>query len=211
MRTLSRSVAVVFAAALVATPMTDSLAQRRGERKQPTTTRTAPPTPTGEHMSDRQKGNLKQLQSDLLAIQEGSQVTQQQKDDLEKSLMALVDGATRPDPAAVEKLATDLAEALADGHVSANERYKLAEDLEDVMNSANVPEAEVEKAIADAQAILLASGVTRSDVETIVYDLQQIAAEASANIKNAQTKAKGAVDGAKADKPAARGGARRKP
>lgn len=153
----------------------------RGEREKP----------TGTHLSGQQQGNLTQLKSDLTAIKQGSQVTQQQKDDLKNSLMAMADGATKPDPAAVQKLADDLADAMTDGSLSLAEKHKLAEDAEAVMQSASIPQAEVQQAIADAQAILLASGVDKSDVQTIVHDLQQIATEAKTNAPNSTGTATG--------------------
>jgi hypothetical protein len=137
--------------------------------------------PGGDRTSPAQQANLEALQSDLASLKAGSQVTQQQKDDLKSSLMAMADGATKPDPAAVQALANDLSAALVDGNLSTAEKVRLSQDLETVMNSANVPPADVQAAIADAQQILTASGVDRSDVQAIAADLQAIANEAQAN------------------------------
>lgn len=104
--------------------------------------------------------------------------------------MAMAEGANKPDPVAVQKLADDLGKALSDGRLSVAEQYKLSEDLEAVMNGANIPSAEVEKAVADAQAMLIAYGVDKGDAQTVVYDMQQIAAEAKKNVQEAAKRRK---------------------
>jgi len=153
--------------------------------------------PTGSNLSAQQQHNIEKLQSDLNAIKQGSQVTQSQITALKNDLMAMAEGATKPDPALVEKLATDLANALADGKLSNAEKAKLSQDLYAVMNSANISTAEVNKAIADAQAILQASGITKAEVTTIVNDLKAIAAEAKSNMPSSSGKFKGRKPGGK--------------
>ncbi|MFN0112200.1 MAG: hypothetical protein ACKVZH_25345 [Blastocatellia bacterium] len=140
--------------------------------------------PSGSHISEAQQQNIQKLTSDLQAIKKGSQVTPEMKTALKNDLMAMADGATKPDPALVEKLATDLADAMSDGAISNAEKAKLTNDLYAVMNSANIPAAEVNQAIADAQAILAASGVDKQDAQLIVSDLKAIAAEAQKNLPN---------------------------
>jgi hypothetical protein len=128
-------------------------------------------------LSPQQQANVTQLQNDLNGIKQGSEVTPQQVDALKNSLMQMADGATKPDPAAVQKLSADLSAAMADGNINPREMAQLSNDIQTVMNSANIPMSEVNQAIADAQAILTASGVSQSDVQKIVSDLQAIAAE----------------------------------
>jgi polyhydroxyalkanoate synthesis regulator phasin len=125
--------------------------------------------------------SVTQLADDLAAIKSGSNVTKEQKEALANDLIAMADGATKPDKALVDELVADLYAALDDGELSTKEAKKLASDIEDVMNSANIPKSEVDKAIADAKAILLASGVTKADAQVIVEDLQAIAAELQGN------------------------------
>lgn len=135
----------------------------------------------GSHMSPQQQQNVAQLKTDLTEIKQGSQVTPEQKQELQSSLTAMAEGATRPDPVLVEALATDLSDAMSDGNLSNTEKMKLASELQKVMNSANIPASEVEAAIADAQAVLQASGVDQQDVEKVVADMQAIADEAKNN------------------------------
>lgn len=137
--------------------------------------------PTGSHISETQQKNIQKLTSDLQAIKQGSQVTPEMKQALKNDLMAMADGATKPDPALVDKLAADLADAMSDGNISNAEKAKLTNDLYAVMNSANISTAEVSQAIADAQVILTASGIEKQDAQTIIADLKAIAAEAQKN------------------------------
>lgn len=149
----------------------------------------------GSSLSETQQQNLQKLQTDLMSLQEGSQVTQAQKDSLKDALAAIADGATRPDQNLVQQLANDLTDALTDQNLSTMEKIQLANDLQQVMNSANIPMEEVEQAIADAQAILAASGIREKDVQTIVADLKAIATGAQKNVQNPADKAKSQSQG----------------
>lgn len=147
--------------------------------------------PNGSHLSEQQTKNVQKLQADLNAIKQGSRVTQDQVNTLKADLMAMVDGATKPDQALVQKLANDLANAIADGKLTSKEKAQLSQDLYAVMNSANIPTSEVNQAIADAQTIFAASGITKEEVTVIVSDLKTIAAEAKSNLQTAGSKFKG--------------------
>jgi hypothetical protein len=137
--------------------------------------------PTGSRLSPTQQQNVSQLKDDLNAIQQGSTVTQAQVQALSQSLQAMADGAVKPNPATVDKLAADLSQATADGKMSSAEKARLAADVQAVMNSAQIPAAEVNQAIADAQAILQASGVTRAEAQAVAADLRAIASELQSN------------------------------
>lgn len=168
-----------------------ALAQRAGGHLGKTGAEKSGNKPTGAHMSETQQQNIQKLTSDLQAIKQGSQVTPEMKQALKNDLMAMADGATKPDPALVQKLADDLADAMSDGNISNAEKAKLTNDLYAVMNSANIPASEVNRAIADAQVILAASGVTKQDVQTIANDMKAIVAEFQKNHPGAGTNASG--------------------
>ncbi|MBP6823413.1 MAG: hypothetical protein KA368_17825 [Acidobacteria bacterium] len=140
--------------------------------------------PSGSHISETQQQNIQKLTTDLQAIKQGSQVTPEMKQALKNDLMAMADGATKPDPTLVDKLAADLADAMSDGKITNAEKAKLTNDLYAVMNSANIPASEVNQAVADAQVLLAASGVEKQDAQLIVNDLKAIAAEAQKNLPN---------------------------
>ena len=138
-----------------------------------------------------QQKNIQKLTGDLQAIKQGSQVTLEMKQALKNDLMAMAEGATKPDPALVDKLAADLADAMSDGNISNAEKAKLTNDLYAVMNSANIPASEVNQAVADAQVILAASGVTKQDAQAIANDMKAIVAEFQKNHPSAGTNASG--------------------
>jgi uncharacterized protein YdeI (BOF family) len=164
---------------------TSGRGSRNTSRSTPQREQGEQPRPTGAHLSPAQQQNINRLATDLNAIKQGSQVTQAQKNALKNDLLAMADGATRPDPALVQQLANDLAGAMSDGQLSSREKTKLTQDLYQVMNSANISVAEVNQAIADAQAILQASGINRAAAQTIASDLKAIAAEAQKNAQGA--------------------------
>lgn len=171
-------IALVFS--LTAGPV---FAGPRGDRIADAATRSAARAePTGEHMSDLQKKNLATLQSDLEAVKAGSEVTQEQKDALAKSLAAIPDGATKPSDEAVAALAGSLAEAKADGKMEPNEAKQLASDVMKVLESAGVPPEEVQAAMTDAKAVLEASGVDKADAELVASHLKRIADEIQKNV-----------------------------
>lgn len=151
----------------------------------------------GAKLSETQQQNINKLKADLQAIKQGSQVTSEMKQALKNDLLAMADGATKPDPTLVQKLADDLAAAVADGNLDNKEKAQLSNDLYAVMNSAGIPASEVNQAIADAQAIIAASGVDRQDVQLIVADLEAIVAEARNNHPNAGNNVKGRTAGMK--------------
>ncbi len=99
-------------------------AQRPGGRGQRTTEGTAATRTgaTGQNLSPTQQQNIQKLQADLNAIKQGSQVTAEQKQALKNELMAMADGATKPDPALVQQIANDFADAMSDGSTDNKEK-----------------------------------------------------------------------------------------
>lgn len=183
MRTVTTVLAIL---ALVFVPLTVD-AQRKSHQK-----------PSGTKMSETQQQNVDQLKSDAKEIKQGSQVTQEQKDALKNDLTSMAKGATKPDPALVEKLSNDLSQAMADGNITGKEKSQLMKDLESVMNSANISTDQVNKASSDAQAILTASGISKTDVQKIAGDMKAIVSEAQKNAQKAASQVQEKTSGAKA-------------
>jgi hypothetical protein len=161
------------------TPVTQKPATRTptGDRQQPTPVHTPVSERAKSAMSPQQQQNVQQLQTDMTAIKQGSEVTPDQKKALNNSLAAMADGETKPDSAMVDDLATDLGSAMTDGNLSNKEKAQLSADMQKVLNSANIPMGEVESVIKDTQTILQASGVTTADVQKIVGDMKAISVE----------------------------------
>lgn len=152
---------------------------------QPAGTREHQPAHDGSHLSATQQQNVQKLQTDLGSIKAGSEVTQAQKDALKNDLTSMAQGATKPDPALVQQLSTDLSSAFSDKSISKQEQVKLTQDLSAVLNSANISPAQVQHTITDAQSILTASGVNQATVQMVGNDLKAIATEAQKNVGNA--------------------------
>lgn len=151
----------------------------QGRRQQSPPVETGYPGPVVEpELPPKQQQNINQLFSDLQSIKGGSAVTQEQKKqlivDLVKDLNAMADGATKPDPKTIDRLATDLAAAFDDGKLSNLDLRKVITDVDKILDSAGIPSTEVNALIADVQTILATSGITRTEVDAVVKDLKAI-------------------------------------
>lgn len=135
-----------------------------------------------DQMSSQQQSNLSKLEQDLKDIKAGSQVTDQQKQDLANSMTTLVKGTTKPSQESVDQLSSHLSSAVDDGNLTKAEQVQLAQDVAVVLNSANIPPEEVQAVISDVEQILISSGVDQSDVALVVSDLQSISQELQSNL-----------------------------
>jgi hypothetical protein len=136
-----------------------------------------PPSPNTPKMSATQQQNINQLVADLKTIKSKSTVTPGQRQQLKKDLQAAAEGAKKPSPESVTKLANDLSAAWADQKLSPSEQAYLAQNINAVINSANIPSAESQAALNSAQIILRYSSITKDDAQKISNDLKAIAAE----------------------------------
>ena len=157
------------------------------------TTEKAPPS--GEHMSDAQKSNVEALAKELKAIQEGSQVTEDQKKAMADSLMAIADTAHKPSQESVDNLVKSLNAAKADGEIAPNEAMRLAQDIAKVIDSSGASQEDVQGAIQDAQSILVASGVSKETAMVVAQDLQVIAKEVQSNVSQGKAAVEEATGG----------------
>ncbi len=123
-----------------------------------------------------QKANLASLKTDLQALKADSTVSEAEKqavkDDLEKILTS---GATRPSKESVEKLASDLSSAAADGEISVDEMMSVATSLSDVLSSANISEEDAKALASSTKTALQSSGVSKDDLQVILNDVKAIA------------------------------------
>ena len=137
--------------------------------------------PTGENMSEAQKENVVALKTTLEALKAESEITDEQKAQLQKALMNAVDGATKPSEESVSALTTSLSTAMADQSLTPKEAQQLAKDISSVLNSAGISQADAQAAAASAKTVLEASGVTKEDAQKVASALQNIATELQAN------------------------------
>ena len=118
---------------------------------------------------------LIRLQTDMASIRTNP-ATPEQKRKLAQDLMALAQGPAKPTLAAADKLANDLAAALAQHPLSAANRARLAQELDAVINPSKYPQAKMQAIFEDVQAIFQASGVARKDAVVIAEDVKALAA-----------------------------------
>ncbi len=135
----------------------------------------------GQNISDQQKENIKQLLQDLERLKEESEVTDEQKEALVDSFVAVFDDATRPDSETVVEFATSLQDALEDGEVSLSEYRDLKEDFNAILESANISPDEVKGFVNALQDVIDSSNVDRDDLEVIASDLAAIREEFQEN------------------------------
>jgi len=92
---------------------------------------------------------------------------------LSADLMALAHGTQKPSQATLDKLAFDLAQAIAGHTITAAERARIAKDIETVFSSsASVPKEQVEAFVVDVPLLLKALGVESTYTAAVGNDLR---------------------------------------
>jgi type VI protein secretion system component VasK len=137
----------------------------------------ARPTPTTAAPNPVQQ-SLAKVRADLTAIQPGSQVTAQQKQQLAKDLLATAQGANKPSSATVTALAEELSTACAQKSLADKDLTRLLTDLAAVLNPANIQQTQMQAIFSDVQAIFQVSGLARKDAIKISDAAKAVAAEA---------------------------------
>lgn len=123
------------------------------------------------------KQNLEKLQTDLSNLKPGSQAGDDLKKTLQADFATLAKGSVRPSATNLDKLATDLAEALSAPDVSARELGQLAQAVNVVVNSSMVTTAQAQSFLVVAQTALKSSRVPDAAGEKVAADLKAILAE----------------------------------
>jgi hypothetical protein len=138
-------------------------------------------TPKNAALAAAQEKSFNKLKADLEALKPKATATKEQKAELQKDLLAVVDGSNKPASAAVQKLSADLADVLAKRTGPTGlDSDQLAHDLKTVMNSAYAIPVDVSKAIKDGQATLKSSGLSETDAQLVAKDLKAISSAATA-------------------------------
>jgi hypothetical protein len=92
---------------------------------------------------------------------------------LSADLMALARGTQKPSQATLDKLAFDLAQAVAGHTITAAQRARIAKDIETVFSSsASVPREQVEAFVVDVPLLLKALGVESTYTAAVGNDLR---------------------------------------
>jgi hypothetical protein len=129
----------------------------------------ASPTPVQQSVA--------KVRADLAAIQPGSTVTAQQKQQLAADLLATAQGASKPSSATVAALTEQLSTAIAQKPLSDKDRNRLLTDLAAVLNPANLQPAQMQAIYGDIQAIFQVSGMDRKDAVKLTEAFKAIGAE----------------------------------
>jgi hypothetical protein len=137
----------------------------------------APPAPPLSPAEQEIKRNVDKLETDLIAIKAGADVSDDQKQTLHGDLDTLARASVKPSKAALAKLTDDLAAALSATNTSPRERGQLAQAVNVVVNSSMTTPAQAESFVVVAETALRSGGVDETGVQTISDDLKAILAE----------------------------------
>ena len=137
----------------------------------------APPAPPPSPAEQEIKRNVDKLETDLIAIKAGVDVSDDQKQTLQGDLDTLARASVKPSKAALSKLSDDLASALSATNTSPRERGQLAQAVNVVVNSSMTTPAQAESFVVVAETALKSGGVDDTGVQTVSDDLKAILAD----------------------------------
>jgi hypothetical protein len=132
----------------------------------------SPSAPQG--MSAAQQALVDRLETDLVAVKPGTNVTDQQRTGLEMDMAALAKGANQPTKAELAKLSTDLSAALAGKTVAERDMGQLAKAINIVVNCTALTPARAQAYVTAAQTILKSSAVSDENIQTVSTDMKAI-------------------------------------
>jgi hypothetical protein len=118
---------------------------------------------------------LRKLKADLDAIAPGATVSPARQSTLQHDLMAVAQGSIKPPLPPVQRLAGDLAVAMAGRSRPAVNTTQFTLDLEGVMNASHLNPPVVGEAIQDGLSILQAAGAKPAAVRVVAQDIQAVA------------------------------------
>jgi hypothetical protein len=119
---------------------------------------------------------LTQFQTELAAIKAGASVTEQQRQKLASSLMAVAQGA-KPSQGGVAKFIEDLVAAAVDKPLSPESRARLVQELDAVLNPGKYPQAKLDGIFADVQAIFQDQGLMRPKAVALADGVKAMSAD----------------------------------
>ena len=143
----------------------------------PATPPAAPPAPPPSPAEQEIKRNLDKLETDLVAIKSGVDVSDDQKQTLRDDLDTLARASVKPSKTALSKLTDDISAALSATNTSPRERGQLAQAVNVVVNSSMTTPAQAQSFVVVAETSLRSSGVDETGVQTVSDDLKAILTE----------------------------------
>ena len=140
-------------------------------------TQPAQPAPTpGQPTAPTLTPALARFQTDLGAINAGSQISADQKQKLAQQLVAGA-LAAKPALATASKFADHLASASAEKPLPATSRERLVQELDAVLNPGKYPQAKLEGIFSDIQAIFQENGLNRMKAVALADSVKAMSAE----------------------------------
>jgi hypothetical protein len=135
---------------------------------------TAPPTPS---LSPEKQAQFDKMTADLSAIQPGSTVTADQKQNLENDVLTVANTGAKPTKPLVTKLSADLSSALAGKAVKAADHVQLVKSVNVIVNSGKLTSAQTQPYVTTVQTTLKNAGAADADIQNVVASLNAIVAE----------------------------------
>jgi hypothetical protein len=123
------------------------------------------------------RGDVEQLITDVKAALADSTVTQEQILTLKSAVVSAVDGAHKPNPAAVQQLVAVIKLAKKDGVITDTEKTKISNAILNVFASAGVPPSEVAALKSALQSIWYSANISQEELQIILNDIRQIIAD----------------------------------
>jgi hypothetical protein len=134
----------------------------------------APPAPSMPELTPEQQALL-QLVNGLGALKEPA--TLELKHQLTDDLAGVARGSSKPSPKLLQKLANDLAVALAGKTPTVNQRGRMAKDIQTVLSGSPLPASQMEDVISDVPSILKRVGADAAAAGAVGDDLKAASAE----------------------------------
>lgn len=141
-----------------------------------TPTPAAPGDSTLSPVQQEIKRGLDKVATDLASFNSGTTASVDQKQSLQRDLLALSRGSIKPSKDNLAKLAEDLSSALSSSSAS-GEHGKLAAALGVILNSSMTTPVQTQKSVQIAQDYLKSNGAPDSAVQAVVNDCKAILAE----------------------------------
>lgn len=117
------------------------------------------------------------LQSDMNAIKSGRPVTQDQKDNLARSMVGAVNGPNKLSLTTADKAANSLAAALNEKLLTNALRNRVLQNVQGLLTGHNMGAEQTQATIADVQKSLEGAGVSSAAAASVASDLKLVAAE----------------------------------
>lgn len=124
-----------------------------------------------------QQQSAYRLLADMAAIKTNSVATADQKSQMARDLTGLLQGANKPSNASMNKLADDLAAALAEKKLTTTQQGRLYQNINAVLNNVSLSATQKQAVYDDVEKSLQPSGGDNKNAAAVAADLKAISGE----------------------------------